>query len=262
MTRTGENDEVTETYSNVDSSADVRAALDWQDRIDAWPQIRAYKEWSYECAGASRPLLDVGCGTGSDLVELGAGAVGIDRSAAMVARADERGCSVLAGEAGRLPFPKQSFGAVRTDRVLQHIPDPLQALEEMIRVTRPAGRVVVADPDQESLVIHVPGVRRELVAQVKQLRRDVGYRNGTLARSLPEAFAAAGLIDVRVRAFPLVLTDPDDAFGLPGWVTYWRDRGHPFAASDERDWNAGIERGRAGGFVYALLYLVVSGTVR
>jgi SAM-dependent methyltransferase len=252
---------VTGTYANVDASNDVQTALEWQDRVDSWPQIRAYKEHTYARADARHPILDVGCGPGNDLAELGAGAVGVDRSAAMLARAQERGGSVVAADAARLPFAAATFGAVRADRVIQHVADPSAALGEMIRVTRADGRVIVADPDQETLVIHVPGVRADLVARIKQLRRDVGYRNGRLASTLPAVFAAAGLIDVTVRAFPLVLTSPDDAFGLPGWVSYWRERGHPFDDSDQREWDTGIERARAGGFVYALLYFVVDGTV-
>ena len=253
---------VTDTYSNVDSSADVRAAMDWQDRVDSWPQVRAYKEYTYSCEAELRPVLDVGCGTGHDLVELGPAGVGIDRSEAMVHRAKERGCTAVIGDALELPFAASTFGSVRADRVLQHLPDPLAALGEMIRVTRTNGRVIVADPDQESLVIHVPGVRAELVARVKETRRDVGYRNGRLASALPDAVRAAGLRDVTVRAFPLVLTDPDDAFGLPTWVAYWRDRGHGFDDADVREWDAGITHAREGGFVYALLYLVIAGTVR
>jgi len=252
---------VTDTYANVDSSADVRAALDWQDRVDSWPQVQAYKEHTYSCEAELRPVLDVGCGTGHDLVELGPARVGIDHSEAMVQRATERGGTALLGDALQLPFAASAFGAVRADRVLQHLPDPLAALGEMIRVTRSNGRVIVADPDQESLVIHVPGVPADLVARVKETRRDVGYRNGRLASALPAAFAGAGLHDVTVRAFPLVLTDPDDAFGLPTWVAYWRHRGHGFDDADAREWDAGIERAREGGFVYALLYLVIAGTV-
>jgi hypothetical protein len=68
-----------------------------------------------------------------------------------------------------------------------------------------------------------------------------------------------GLVDVTVDAFPLLLTDPDNAFGLPTWVRAWRDRA-PFSADDEREWDAGVNRSRRlGGFVYALLYFVVSG---
>ncbi len=251
---------VTDTYSNVDASPDVRSALDWQDRVDSWPQVRSYKEHTYSLADDRRPVLDVGCGTGHDLVELGGRNVGIDRSAAMVQRAVERGGTAVIGDAAQLPFGAAMFGAVRADRVVQHLADPWAALHEMTRVTRSGGRVIVADPDQESLVIHVPGVPADLVARVKAARRDIGYRNGRLASALPAAFLAAGLLDVCVRAFPLVLTDPDEAFGLPTWVAYWRDRGHGFDDNDVRAWDAGMTRARVGGFVYALLYLVVAGT--
>lgn len=47
--------------------------------------------------------------------------------------------------------------------VLQQLADPVRALGEMVCVTRPCGRVVVADLDQESLVIEVPGVPADLV---------------------------------------------------------------------------------------------------
>jgi hypothetical protein len=104
----------------------------------------------------------------------------------------------------------------------------------------------------------VPGVRTELVAAVRRLRRDVGYRNGTLARELPHRLTALGLEDVSIDAFPLVLTDPDDAFGIATWVAYWRDH---FTAHDVAEWDAGMQRAReSGGFVYALSYFVTTGT--
>jgi SAM-dependent methyltransferase len=142
--------------------------------------------------------------------------------------------------------------------VLAHVADPERVIAEMRRVVVPGGRVVVADPDQGSLVIHVPGVRVELVDAVRELRATAGYRNGLLARRLPDLFAAIGLEDVTVDAYPLVLTEPDDAFGLPTWVSYWHEH---FTEADAAEWAAGMERVREGApFVYALLYFVVSGT--
>jgi hypothetical protein len=105
------------------------------------------------------------------------------------------------------------------------VTNPSSAIGELVRVTRPGGGVVVADPDQESVTLHVPGVSRVIIDRIKQLRRDVGYRNGRLASELPEHFAIAGLTNIDVRPFPLVLTDPDDAFGIPSWLRWWQSHG-------------------------------------
>jgi SAM-dependent methyltransferase len=238
------------TYSNVDGSRDVAAALDWQDRIDAWPAIRAYKQRTYELIGAARPILDVGSGTGFDASSLNA--VGVDRSRAMCERARTRDVSCTLGDAARLPIRTAGMAAVRCDRVLQHVADPDAAIAEFARVTQPGGRIVVADPDQDTLVLSVPGAPDALVAELRRRRRDDGFVNGSLAHALPERFVAHGLRDVTVDAFPLVLTNPDDAFGLPTWPTFW--------GIDAPAWDDAMARARTEpGFVYALLYFVVSG---
>ncbi len=249
---------MSDTYSNVDAARDIDGAVAWQDAIDTWPQIAAYKRRTYELLPSAGVVLDVGSGTGHDLFASHRASIGVDASMAMCATARGRGADVVRASAGALPFGRSAFAGARADRVFQHLADPGAALDEMIRVVEPGGRVVVADPDQGSLVIHLPGVRRELVDRVRRLRRDVGSRNGTLARALPDLFAASDLHNVTVEAFPLVLTDVDAAFGLPTWIDYWREH---FADPDAAEWTQGVERARSHGrFVYALLYFVVAGT--
>jgi SAM-dependent methyltransferase len=211
------------TYADVDNSADPGQALLAQEVIDSWPQIGAYKRRTYELLAAHSPVLDVGCGPGFDLLEIRpARAVGVDASHVMSAAAHRRG-PVACADARRLPFGDGCFGGTRADRVLQHIEDPEGCLAEMVRVCRRGGRVVVADPDQETLSIAVPGIPREMADRVKRLRRDVGYRNGRLVATLPSALTELGLTDVSVDAFPLVITNAEDAFGLRGWPRLWRD---------------------------------------
>ena len=247
------------TYRDVDGYADPALAVAWQERVDGWPQVRAYKHRIADLVAGARRVVDVGCGPGVD--RWGAGrAVGVDRSRTMCRTAADHGRATCQADACALPFPDGRLDAAVADRVLQHIERRAVALSEMVRVVRPGGRVVVADPDQETLVIHVPGVPPELTDRVKGLRRDVGYRHGRYVSGLPAELTALGLADVTVDAFPLVLTDPDDAFGLPTWPRAWRREG-AFTDRELRAWDAGIERGRRGGFVYALLYFVVSATV-
>ena len=149
--------------------------------------------------------------------------IGVDPSITMCRRARLSEASVCQATAEALPFPTGAVGGCRADRVLQHVADPAAAVAEMIRVTQTGGAVVAAEPDQESLVIAVPDVSTDLCDRVKALRRDVGYRNGRLASRLPELFGRLGLSQISVDAFPLLLTDPGDAFGLPGWPRLWRD---------------------------------------
>jgi SAM-dependent methyltransferase len=248
------------TFADVDASSDPAEAVACQERLADWPAVAAYKRYSRELLGSERPVLDVGCGPGLDLVALGAGAVGVDGSLAMCRAAADRGVLVCQGDALALPFADGRFAGVRADRVLQHVADPERALAELVRVVGSGGLVVVADPDQESLVIEVPGVEADLMARVKVWRRDLSYRNGRFARRVPWLLGRLGMVDIDVAAFPLVLTDPWEAFGLPGWVAYARELGGGFSAGDERAWADGLERvRREGGFVFSLTFLVTSG---
>jgi SAM-dependent methyltransferase len=93
-----------------------------------------------------RDVLEVGCGTGlilSRLTEAARRAVGVDLSPGMLARARERGLDVVEGTATALPFPDASFDVVVSFKTLPHVPDLRRALQEMARVTRPSGTLVV-----------------------------------------------------------------------------------------------------------------------
>ena len=43
-----------------------------------------------------------------------------------------------------------------------------------------------------------------------------------------------------------MLTDPEDAFGLPTWVAYWREH---FSAPDAAEWDAGMQRRARGRWI-------------
>jgi SAM-dependent methyltransferase len=225
-----------------------------QEVIDSWPQIRAYKRHTYALLEGHSPVVDVGCGPGLDLVELGA-TIGLDASKMMCIAARARG-SVVRSTASALPFADERFGGVRADRVLQHLDDPAACLSEMVRVCRPGGRVVVADPDQGTLSITVPGIPQDMTDRVARMRREVGYRNGHLVAMLPATLGTLGLNEVTVDAFPLLLRDAGQAFGLPGWPRLWRDEGD-FSDGEIEEW----ERATTGQpILYSLLYFVVAAT--
>jgi len=110
-------------------------------------------------------VLDVGCGTGEIVLRLGAlfpevTFVGVDLEEPHLERARVR-CAELGaratfqvGDALALPFPAGSFDLVVSRHVIQAVPDARKALEEMVRVARPGGRLHVLAEDYGMLWCH------------------------------------------------------------------------------------------------------------
>jgi ubiquinone/menaquinone biosynthesis C-methylase UbiE len=104
-------------------------------------------------------VLDVGCGPGVVVEELvterGCEFWGVDVSAEMIARAKERYSSearihFAVGNVERLDFPDQSFDAVLSMGVLEYLVDPSRAVEEMYRVLKLGGTLIVTVPNVTS----------------------------------------------------------------------------------------------------------------
>ena len=114
-------------------------------------------------------VLDVGCGTGvlaGRLARAGYAVTGLDPSQGMLDVMAETEPTVegIRGEGSELPFEDGHFDVVITVAVLHHVADPeavRSTLIEMVRVTRPAGRIVVWDhnprnPYWKNLMARVP----------------------------------------------------------------------------------------------------------
>lgn len=158
-------------------------------------------------------VLDVGCGGGAvtralaQRVAPGGQAVGVDASSALLKVARE-----LAGKAGigdtvefkqgdcrSLPFADASFDAVVAATTLSHVPDSARAVAEMIRVTRPGGRVGVFDVDGDMCLFAHPD--RELTRRIVAAYSDQGWVNGWLMRGLPAQLAELGMTHVKTQGF-------------------------------------------------------------
>ena len=94
-------------------------------------------------------ILDVGCGTGANLLMLSqfGDAEGVDVSEDALAFCRERGLeNVKLGAAEQLPYEDGTFDLVTALDVVEHLDDDLAGLREMRRVLRPGGRVLLFVP--------------------------------------------------------------------------------------------------------------------
>jgi len=105
-------------------------------------------------AGASGPVLDVGCGGGlfiGMLRERRVCAMGLDLAQEAAALARQRhAVDAVAGNLPASPFAPQSFAAVTMFHVLEHVREPLAYLREAGRLLKPQGRLIVQVPNAAS----------------------------------------------------------------------------------------------------------------
>jgi ubiquinone/menaquinone biosynthesis C-methylase UbiE len=160
-------------------------------------------------------VLDLGCGHGAAFPRLaarvGAGGriVGLDASRALIDEAQRRlGGGALpielhVGDAHALPFGGSTFDAARADRVFLFVRDPQAAFDELVRVTRPGGRVVVNEGDFGTAAVDSSDVAttRALLATLAE-----EVPNGWIGRRLRAMFVDRGLEAIEVRLFTIQST--------------------------------------------------------
>ncbi|MCM0621412.1 methyltransferase domain-containing protein [Nocardioides bruguierae] len=128
---------------------------------------------------------------------------------------------LLIGDVHALDLPDDSFDVVHAHQVLQHVTDPVAALREMIRVTRPGGVVAVRDADYASFTWYPesPGLEKwagyyQAAARANGGEPDAGRRLLAWAR-------AAGATDITATSSTWCYADPD---ARELWGGSWADR--------------------------------------
>ncbi len=97
-------------------------------------------------ARAAGRTLDVGCGSSLIIQSLN-NAVALEYNRAKVRFLRHRGIPVVHGSAFALPFGDATFDCVISSQVIEHIPFDQVLFDEMRRVLRPAGMLIIGTPD-------------------------------------------------------------------------------------------------------------------
>ena len=183
------------------------AAPWWHRRMERFGHIRAYGRLIQELRTDrvlghltdGSPVLDCGIGTGAFSVALADSlgmtprVSGVDLAPEMVQRASQRlerrGIKgvVRPADMRLLPFADETFDLVMAAHVLEHLPNPIVGIEDMVRTLRPGAPLLLSV------------TRSGLPGMLLQLR----WRNGSFRpQTVVEMMTEAGLMDCRVYRYP------------------------------------------------------------
>lgn len=145
---------------------------------------------------ADSRLLDVACGTGlvsALFTGKVAEVVGLDRTPAMFDQARPHVNRLVEGDATALPFPDASFDRIVCRQGIQFM-DDAKAVQEMVRVCKPGGRIVLVH-----LCAYGPEDQEEYfeILRLRNPARRNFYRREDLTRLLTDA----GCSTVEVRDY-------------------------------------------------------------
>jgi ubiquinone/menaquinone biosynthesis C-methylase UbiE len=203
----------------------------WWDRIDAQTSLEARilrrrqqvaLAWVEELS-LSHPVglrvLEIGCGAGATAVELarrGHPVAALDHSPTMLERTRNHAVTSgvgelvtpILGDAHWLLFPTATFDLVLALGVLSWLEEPSAAIEEMARVTRPDGHVLITslnsldlarllDPGRTLLLAPVRSAARLTAARLGRRPRDRARPSRHRSWSVRRQLRRSGLIPIR-----------------------------------------------------------------
>lgn len=192
---------------------DMATAL--EERAQALDQVQVNAALMNALAPvAGEQILEVGCGSGvlcrqvAPSVVPGVKITGVDISPEFLkiaqGYADDAGLSDSiqwgAGQAEVLPFQDASFDVVFAARLFLHVSNPQAILNEMVRVLRPGGRMVVMDWDFDTVALDHSN--RDLTRRLLHWRCDHHGGDNWSGRQLWGRMAATELVNVK--AVPIV----------------------------------------------------------
>jgi SAM-dependent methyltransferase len=170
-----------------------------------------------------RDVLDVGSGVGhwgqllAKVLPPNARVQGVDRDPLWVEKAAERAAAhgladrftYQVASADKLPFPDASFDLVTCQTVLIHMADPAAVMDEMVRVARPGGLILAAEPNNvaralmfDSVSFHdsvdaiLDRVRLQIICE--RGKAALGEGHNSIGDLVPGLFAQRNLLDIRI----------------------------------------------------------------
>ena len=181
--------------------------------VDRLPGIRAIRGAMREAVAlrAGMRLLDVGCGNGIETARLAqshprALITGLDRNVELL-RDAPRGPTWLEGDLHEPGLPARSFDVVRTERVLMYVPDLHRALDALLRLLAPNGRLVLFELDYGATILAPSRLGESVVRRARDLL-DGSLPQPRAGRQLPRLLAERGVRELLAQPYTFAVDEP------------------------------------------------------
>jgi SAM-dependent methyltransferase len=129
------------------------ADYDYRAHDSAIPLQRFWQRSRYryitELIEGQGAVLDVGCGSSHIIGALAPGSVALDVLVNKLRFARRFAVPLVRGSGFALPFPDESFPCVLCSQVIEHVPMAPSMIDELCRVLKPGGRLVLGTPDYD-----------------------------------------------------------------------------------------------------------------
>lgn len=181
---------------------------------------------------AKESLLEIGCGAGAVLGILGRAfpdlkLAGIDLENKQIEYAKQHldrlkisNVDLRVGDAANLPWQDNSFDRLYAMWFLEHLPHPLQVLQEAKRVLKSGGTITLTETDYRTILVTPESDdHRYLIDSLCELLIEA-KGNPYIGQSLGTLLIQAGFTEVNVRPVPVHHTYSLDSSELKGFVEY------------------------------------------
>jgi ubiquinone/menaquinone biosynthesis C-methylase UbiE len=155
-------------------------------------------------------VLEVGCGVGAQTVQLVTGSPGIELTsvdiseeslaqakARVAAEAPQATVEWHHGDLLDLPFEDGSFDHLFICFVLEHLPEPEQALKTLQRLIRPGGSITLIEGDHGSAFFHPRSADAQVLIDCLTDLQAIAGGDALIGRRVQPLLTAAGYDDVR-----------------------------------------------------------------
>jgi ubiquinone/menaquinone biosynthesis C-methylase UbiE len=198
-------------------------------QAEYWREALILKDLDYQ---VGEHLLEIGCGAGAVLGILGQAFPGlklagidleqkqIDYAQSHLADLDLKAAELRVGDATKLPWRDDSFDHIYAIWFLEHLPNPLQVLQEAKRVLKPGGTITITETDYRTMLVTPESADyRYLIDSLCELLLQAGG-NPYIGQSLGSLLLQAGFQQNNNQPFPVHHAYSSDRQALKDFIDY------------------------------------------